>query len=190
MSAMPSETEGSMNVRRALPGDVLLNGDAEYRLLAGPDDDGQLLVHEIGSGSRVQNVALEDVDDVVRRRDHADDMQGHADAEPPQPPADAPAYVLDGLGYQDSALLRELGEYALALAQYKAPAPVRDPDLVGGRGTPVEHFPAPDGKGTIWLQEVSCGKSNCGKCPHGPYAWRVWREGDDVVTQRARQFDP
>jgi len=31
--------------------------------------------------------------------------------------------------------------------------------------------------GTIVLKEVPCGKKNCSSCPHGPYKYRVYRDG-------------
>ena len=32
-------------------------------------------------------------------------------------------------------------------------------------------------------QRVSCGKPTCGRCPHGPYWYAVWREGAKVRTR-------
>ena len=35
----------------------------------------------------------------------------------------------------------------------------------------------PEGaKPTYRLEEVRCGKANCGRCPHGPYWYAYWRE--------------
>jgi len=33
------------------------------------------------------------------------------------------------------------------------------------------------------LKEVPCGKKNCSSCPHGPYKYRVYRDGDTVKTE-------
>lgn len=32
-------------------------------------------------------------------------------------------------------------------------------------------------------QAVRCGKPTCTRCPHGPYWYAVWREGDKVRTR-------
>ena len=36
-------------------------------------------------------------------------------------------------------------------------------------------------KGARVVKTVSCGKEACTTCPHGPYAYRVYREGGKVV---------
>ena len=35
----------------------------------------------------------------------------------------------------------------------------------------------------VRVKWVKCGKANCAKCPHGPYLYRVWREGAKVKTE-------
>ena len=32
-------------------------------------------------------------------------------------------------------------------------------------------------------QHVRCGKENCNRCPHGPYWYAYWREGDKVRSR-------
>jgi hypothetical protein len=32
-------------------------------------------------------------------------------------------------------------------------------------------------------QHVRCGKAGCTKCPHGPYWYAYWREGDKVRSR-------
>ena len=32
-------------------------------------------------------------------------------------------------------------------------------------------------------QHVRCGKANCNRCPHGPYWYAYWREGDKVRSR-------
>lgn len=32
-------------------------------------------------------------------------------------------------------------------------------------------------------QSVRCGKPSCTRCPHGPYWYATWREGDKVRTR-------
>ena len=39
------------------------------------------------------------------------------------------------------------------------------------------------GKITYRLQQVSCGKPGCNKCPHGPYWYAYWREGGKVRSR-------
>lgn len=38
----------------------------------------------------------------------------------------------------------------------------------------------PEPKGTLVVKYVKCGK-NCGKCPHGPYVYRVHHKGGKLV---------
>lgn len=40
-----------------------------------------------------------------------------------------------------------------------------------------------DGKVTYRQQEVRCGKADCTKCPHGPYWYAYWREGERVRSR-------
>ena len=44
---------------------------------------------------------------------------------------------------------------------------------------------ADDGGPTVSFrqQRVRCGKPTCGRCPHGPYWYAVWREGAKVRTR-------
>ena len=36
---------------------------------------------------------------------------------------------------------------------------------------------------SIQRKWVKCGKKGCDKCPHGPYLYRQWRDGDRVRTE-------
>lgn len=36
---------------------------------------------------------------------------------------------------------------------------------------------------TYTQEMVVCGKTGCGKCPHGPYWYVRWKQGDRVVTK-------
>jgi hypothetical protein len=49
----------------------------------------------------------------------------------PQPPVDAPTYAVDPLAAQSPGLLREIGQYALALADWKAAQQSPDEDAEG-----------------------------------------------------------
>lgn len=39
------------------------------------------------------------------------------------------------------------------------------------------------GKVTYRLEPVTCGKPGCSKCPHGPYWYAYWREGNRVRSR-------
>ncbi|HEX2052338.1 MAG TPA: hypothetical protein VHJ78_01250 [Actinomycetota bacterium] len=39
------------------------------------------------------------------------------------------------------------------------------------------------GKVSYRLEPVSCGKPGCSKCPHGPYWYAYWREGNRVRSR-------
>lgn len=36
---------------------------------------------------------------------------------------------------------------------------------------------------TYELRPVSCGRSNCNRCPHGPYWYAFYRDGNKVITK-------
>jgi hypothetical protein len=58
----------------------------------------------------------------------------------------------------------------------------RAADAVDDAEELVDTQPSSGGKGSIVEKKIPCGK-NCGGCPHGPYKYRVWREGDQVKTE-------
>lgn len=39
------------------------------------------------------------------------------------------------------------------------------------------------GRVSYRLERVRCGKAGCTKCPHGPYWYAYWREGDRVRSR-------
>ena len=43
-------------------------------------------------------------------------------------------------------------------------------------------------RSSIQRKYVRCSKKDCGKCPHGPYLYRVWREGGKVRTEYIGKF--
>ena len=93
----------------------------------------------------------------------------------PIPPESIPKYVREGVENQDASTLRELAGWAEALAEYREQRPIEvegDEELVevGGEGSD-------DGSGgTQVIKKVPCGKE-CNGCPHGPYEYRVHRDG-------------
>ncbi|MFB6198492.1 MAG: hypothetical protein ABEI52_09545, partial [Halobacteriaceae archaeon] len=98
----------------------------------------------------------------------------------PATPDDVAQYICDALDRQDPMTLRRIREYADALASYR-------------ESVPSDEISAPDDetvtdvirthRGTIVLKEVSCGKENCSACPHGPYKYHVYRDGDGYTTE-------
>lgn len=115
-----------------------------------------------------------------------DDPAPGSTAAKPEPP-DAAASVLDAVERQDTETLRALGEWALDLAEWREAREQRDVDpseAVDDDEQLVDAEPAAgDGqKGTIVTKKVPCGKDSCSQCPHGPYNYRAYRDGDTVRT--------
>lgn len=61
----------------------------------------------------------------------------------------------------------------------------------------LQQMGAPDfadepGQPTVSFRQQTrrCGKSNCSRCPHGPYWYAVWREGDRVRTRYVGKAAP
>jgi hypothetical protein len=100
----------------------------------------------------------------------------------PQPPRGAPNYAVEPLGRQGAETLREVAQYALQRAAWLDreidPEDVVDDD----QDQLVDFEEDPGGKGSIVKKKIPCGK-DCDGCPHGPYEYRVWREGDKVRTE-------
>jgi hypothetical protein len=44
--------------------------------------------------------------------------------------------------------------------------------------------------GTFRCEYVRCGKPTCKSCPHGPYWYEYWREGDKVHKRYHGKVDP
>lgn len=104
-----------------------------------------------------------------------------ATTDAPNPPEDIANYICDGLERQDPTDLRRISEYAAALAQYRervprelAVAEVAENEELEG----VTHTHT----GTVITKKVSCGKDSCTTCPHGPYRYRVYRDGDTIKS--------
>jgi hypothetical protein len=102
-------------------------------------------------------------------------------AREPEPPEGVPKYVREGVDRQDADSLRKLIEYCearLAYLEAQAARPLDEDDLAddGEEIVDVEE----GGGGTKVVKKVPCGKDNCSSCPHGPYEYRVHREGDSV----------
>lgn len=97
---------------------------------------------------------------------------------PPDPPDDVPTYVADGLARQDVDTLRSIVEYCRERIDYLESSIEDDEITVDGDEELVTVDEASE-PGTIVVKRVPCGK-DCGGCPHGPYRYRVTRDGDDL----------
>lgn len=101
-----------------------------------------------------------------------------ADGGEPPAPGNVPKYVHEGVERQDSPTLREIAMWCEELADYREQRPVEvndEEELVA-----VEEDEDDDTKGTQVIKKISCGKENCSTCPHGPYEYRVYREGKNL----------
>jgi site-specific DNA-methyltransferase (adenine-specific) len=100
----------------------------------------------------------------------------------PSPPEEVAQYIRDALDRQDPTTLRRIRDYSHELAQHRDFIP---DEKVKKHIDDNEVF---DGvlrthNGTIVVKEVPCGKANCSKCPHGPYKYRVYRDGSTFKTE-------
>ncbi|WP_394743092.1 DNA-methyltransferase [Natronococcus roseus] len=118
-----------------------------------------------------------------RRLDTTGDQnQQYESALEPSPPDEVAQYILDALDRQDPSTLRVIGGYAHQLATHRERAPqkvaeshvAKDETLTG---VIQAH------SGTIVAKKVPCGKDSCTQCPHGPYKYRIYRDGDSYTTE-------
>ena len=100
-------------------------------------------------------------------------------SEEPKPP-DAAAYLVDALDRQDAETLREVAEYALERAAW-LDRDLEPDELADGDEEIVDQEET--AKGTVVEKLISCGKESCSSCPHGPYQYRQWRDGDKVRSE-------
>jgi hypothetical protein len=97
----------------------------------------------------------------------------------PDPPESLPAYVATPLERQSADRLGEVIEYASALIDYREQQARRDfdaDDLAADDEEIVEIDP--NTVGATVVKRVPCGKANCSTCPHGPYKYRVYPDGN------------
>lgn len=117
-----------------------------------------------------------------QRLNQSPDASGNEIATEPEPPEEVAQYIQDALDRQDPTTLRQIGDYALELALHREFVPDEEIE---------EHLDADETlagvtrthNGTIVLKEVSCGKGNCSTCPHGPYKYRIYRDGSEFRTE-------
>lgn len=119
------------------------------------------------------------------------------------PPESLPAYVREALEPRDASELEAIAEWATEEAARRRGAvedslespPDRDGEVVGSEkrsarevGDAVDDSDIRNAGGKVyfyWLK-TNCNKSNCSKCPHGPYPYLKYRDGDTVRTKYAK----
>lgn len=97
----------------------------------------------------------------------------------PTPPDSIPTYVEEGIERQDAKTLADIASWADELAAWKRRE--LDTEEIRDAASPdetIEHVET-EQSGTIVEKRVPCGK-NCSGCPHGPYRYRVERDGDSL----------
>jgi hypothetical protein len=100
----------------------------------------------------------------------------------PRAPESIPTYIRDGLDRQDPETLADVIDYCEARIDYLEAQADRDldEDELADDGEEVVDIDQTDGGGTKVVKKVPCGKDNCSTCPHGPYEYRVHRDGDSL----------
>jgi hypothetical protein len=96
-----------------------------------------------------------------------------------------PAYIVDGIDRQDRETLRAIADYASARAdrlEELEDQEIETDDVVDDGDELVDVDQDAGSKGTVVKKKVPCGKENCSTCPHGPYKYRAYRDGDTVKT--------
>jgi hypothetical protein len=122
-------------------------------------------------------------------------VQDEMTNETPAPPDSLPNYVTDAVERQGPERLHDLAAWAVELADAKEAAAERDledtSDVEDGEkldsekrdADEVEEVDAPSGT-TVYVHRIAvdCGPG-CDGCPHGPYRYAKWRDGDTVRTE-------
>lgn len=97
----------------------------------------------------------------------------------PVAPESIPKYIRDGIERQEVSTLRELATWAKDLAEYRELRPIEVDD---GEELVEVNEENDDAVGTKVVKKVPCGK-DCGGCPHGPYEYRVHRDGKQLAWE-------
>ncbi len=98
---------------------------------------------------------------------------------PPDPPDSLPKYLSEGLPKQNDETLREVQQWLDELLEYRD-RPLEEKELANSDER-VEDLEETS-KGTIVVKKVPCGKETCSSCPHGPYRYLYYREGNTVKS--------
>ena len=104
----------------------------------------------------------------------------------PTSPDSLPKYLAEGLPKQSSETLRDVQDWIDELLEYRD-RPLEEDEVVdtGGQVKDVEQ----SSKGTVVVKKVPCGKDDCSTCPHGPYKYLYYREGDEVKSDYLGKAD-
>jgi hypothetical protein len=105
----------------------------------------------------------------------------------PSPPSDLPAYLTDPVDRQSPDELRALAEYALKRAAW-ADRDLDTDELDVDDGEELVDVKSDGKEGYVVEKKIPCGK-NCSGCPHGPYRYRQWRDGDTVRSEYLGKAD-
>lgn len=106
----------------------------------------------------------------------------------PVSPESVPKYVREGIERQEYGTLRDIAQWAEKLAEWKEREV--DVDEIEGNLEADEQLDdvVDEGGGTIVTKKVPCGK-DCSGCPHGPYRYRVTRNGDTLDWEYLGKVD-
>ncbi|ELY23046.1 hypothetical protein C499_19530 [Halogeometricum borinquense DSM 11551] len=138
----------------------------------------------------VRRLQFTNVEEIVPR----DDPGGVEDAPStePRPPASLPKYVVEAVERQGADRLRDLADWAeerAAFLEAEAREQLEEPPAEGEVDDVEEDVDGddldevPDGVSVnVYKMKVPCGPG-CDGCPHGPYRYAKWREGDKVRTK-------
>jgi hypothetical protein len=94
--------------------------------------------------------------------------------------SELPNYVVNPLMRQSSKQLRAVAAWAQKLANAKENIN-SDANELGSDSEKIVDIEKRDNGPTVVVKKVPCGKDNCSSCPHGPYRYRVTRDGDSVL---------
>ena len=97
----------------------------------------------------------------------------------PAAPESIPKYIREGVERQDASTLRQLAAWAEDLAEYREHRPIEVEDEEKLIEVNKEDD---DAAGTKVVKKVPCGK-DCSGCPHGPYEYRVHRDGKQLTWE-------
>lgn len=98
----------------------------------------------------------------------------------PSPPDSLPKYIIEGVPKQDNESLRDLQAWIDDIVDYRND--ISAEDIEADEGEKIEEVDD-SGTKTKVIKKVPCGKDACSTCPHGPYLYFCWREGDKVVWE-------
>ena len=97
----------------------------------------------------------------------------------PIPPDSIPKYIHEPIKKQDVETLEDIIKYAEELIDYRNQPPE---EVEADEGEMIEEVDQGSTKTKV-TKKVPCGKDACSNCPHGPYLYFCWREGDKIVWE-------